>query len=199
MFLGIKVRRVRRADNLTAICELSHNPIDHHGHLRGYIYFIYGERDIPGRAVGKATGYGLHDRGVRARVPVRSRIFTSPYCPDRLWGSPSLQHNGCPGFIPWAKAAGAWSWNSLTSSAEVMSALIYTHTHTHIHTHARKVASSRPDEVNTFFSICLIIPAALNPEVYSACNRNEYQEQKNSVSGEQSLVGVQGWQPYRHL
>jgi hypothetical protein len=33
------------------------------------------------------------------------------------------------------------------------------------------------------FSICLIIPASLGPGVYSASNRNEYQEQKN-VSGE---------------
>jgi hypothetical protein len=30
-----------------------------------------------------------------------------------------------------------------------------------------------------FFSIRLILPAALGPEVYSASNRNEYQKQKN--------------------
>jgi hypothetical protein len=41
---------------------------------------------------------------------------------------------------------------------------------------------SRPDEVN--FSIYLILPAALDPGVYSASNRNEYQKQKNNVSGE---------------
>jgi hypothetical protein len=34
------------------------------------------------------------------------------------------------------------------------------------------------------FSIYLILPAALGPGVYSASNRNEYQKQKNSVSGE---------------
>jgi hypothetical protein len=33
-------------------------------------------------------------------------------------------------------------------------------------------------------SIYLILPAALGPEVYSASKRNEYQKQKNSVSGE---------------
>jgi hypothetical protein len=33
------------------------------------------------------------------------------------------------------------------------------------------------------FSIYLSLPAALGPGVYSASNRNEYQEQKN-VSGE---------------
>jgi hypothetical protein len=34
------------------------------------------------------------------------------------------------------------------------------------------------------FSIDLILPAALGPGVYSASNRNEYQKQKNDVSGE---------------
>jgi hypothetical protein len=38
----------------------------------------------------------------------------------------------------------------------------------------------RPDEVNDFFfSIYLILPAALGPGVHSACNRNEYQKEKN--------------------
>jgi hypothetical protein len=31
-----------------------------------------------------ATGYGLDDRGVRVRVPVGVRIFTSPSRSDRL-------------------------------------------------------------------------------------------------------------------
>jgi hypothetical protein len=37
--------------------------------------------------------------------------------------------------------------------------------------------------MNFFFSIYLILPAALGPEVKSASNRNEYQKQKNNVSG----------------
>jgi hypothetical protein len=41
---------------------------------------------------------------------------------------------------------------------------------------------SIPDEVN--FSFYLILPAALGPGVYSASNINEYQKQKNDVSGE---------------
>jgi hypothetical protein len=40
------------------------------------------------------------------------------------------------------------------------------------------VAGSRPDEV--IFSIYLILLAALGPGVHSACNRNEYQIQKNN-------------------
>jgi hypothetical protein len=44
---------------------------------------------------------------------------------------------------------------------------------------SRKVAGSRPVEVNEFFSVYLILPAALGPGVYSASNRNEYQQQKD--------------------
>jgi hypothetical protein len=46
------------------------------------------------------------------------------------------------------------------------------------------VADSRPDEVNEFVSIYLILPAAQGPGVYSASNRNEYQKQKINASGE---------------
>jgi hypothetical protein len=42
---------------------------------------------------------------------------------------------------------------------------------------------SRPDEVNEFFSIYLILPAALGPGVYSACNIKQ-KNQKDNVSRE---------------
>jgi hypothetical protein len=35
----------------------------------------------------------------------------------------------------------------------------------------------RPDQVNEFFQIYLILPAALGPGVPSASNRNDYQKQ----------------------
>jgi hypothetical protein len=38
--------------------------------------------------------------------------------------------------------------------------------------------------VNGFFSIYLILPAALGLGVYSGANRNEYQKQENNVSVE---------------
>jgi hypothetical protein len=38
---------------------------------------------------------------------------------------------------------------------------------------AGRNSGSRPDGVNEFFSIYLILPAALGPGVYSASNRNE--------------------------
>jgi hypothetical protein len=46
--------------------------------------------------------------------------------------------------------------------------------------------------VNEFFSFYLILLAALGPGVYSASDRNEYQKQKNNISGEQSAAGYVG-------
>jgi hypothetical protein len=37
-------------------------------------------------AVGIATGFGLDDRVVGVRVPVGSRSFSFPRCPDWFWG-----------------------------------------------------------------------------------------------------------------
>jgi hypothetical protein len=45
-------------------------------------------------AVSIATGYGLDDRGVGVRVPVKAEIFNSPQRPDCLWGPHSLLSNG---------------------------------------------------------------------------------------------------------
>jgi hypothetical protein len=45
--------------------------------------------------------------------------------------------------------------------------------------------------VNEFFLlIYVILPAALGPEVYPASDRNEYQKQKNNVSGKYSTAGA---------
>jgi hypothetical protein len=51
-------------------------------------------------SVGIATGYGLDDRGVGVRVPVGSRIFSTPRLPDRLWGPPDLLSNGYRWLFP---------------------------------------------------------------------------------------------------
>jgi energy-converting hydrogenase Eha subunit F len=49
---------------------------------------------------------------------------------------------------------------------------------------SQKVSVSRPNEVNAFFSIYLILLAALGLGVHSASNRNEYWKQKNNASEE---------------
>jgi hypothetical protein len=41
-----------------------------------------------------------------------------------------------------------------------------------------------PMKCMNFFSIYLILPAALAPGVHSTPNRNEYKKQKKKVSGE---------------
>jgi hypothetical protein len=52
-------------------------------------------------SVGIATGYVLDDRGVGVRVPVGSRIFSSPRHPDWLWGPPILPCIGYQGLFLW--------------------------------------------------------------------------------------------------
>jgi hypothetical protein len=56
-------------------------------------------------SVGIATGYWLDDRGVGVRVPVGSRIYSSPCRPDRLWATSYSVSTGDS--FPWVKAAGA--------------------------------------------------------------------------------------------
>jgi hypothetical protein len=50
--------------------------------------------------VGIATGYGLDDRGIGVRVPVVSRIFSSPRRPDRLLDPFNLLYDGYRGLFP---------------------------------------------------------------------------------------------------
>jgi hypothetical protein len=52
-------------------------------------------------AVGIATGYGLDDREVGVRVPVGSRILSSPRRPDQLWEPTRLLSNGYWWLFPW--------------------------------------------------------------------------------------------------
>jgi hypothetical protein len=64
--------------------------------------------------VGIATSYWLDDRVVGVRVPVGSRIFTSPCRSERLWRPPNLLYKEYPVLFR-DKAAEAWCW-PLTSN-----------------------------------------------------------------------------------
>jgi hypothetical protein len=51
-------------------------------------------------AIGMATGYGLAGQGVGVRVPIGSKIFTSPRRPHQLWGPPNRLSNEYHGIFP---------------------------------------------------------------------------------------------------
>jgi hypothetical protein len=68
----------------------------------------------PGSSVGIVTGYGLGGLGVESR---RGRDFL--YCPDRLWGPPSLLYNGYRVFHEGSKQPGHYADPSQPSSAKV--------------------------------------------------------------------------------
>jgi hypothetical protein len=76
-------------------------------------------------AVGIATGYGLDDQGVGVRVPMRAKIFTFPYRPDRLW-SPLQWVLGA--LSPWIKRPRREADHSPPTSAEVRKTWVYTST-----------------------------------------------------------------------
>jgi hypothetical protein len=85
-----------------------------------------GSRDS---AVGIAIGYGLDDGVVGVRVPVGSRIFSSPHRPDRLRGPPSLLFNVYGGlFSRGVKRPGREADHSPPTSAEVKKTWMYTST-----------------------------------------------------------------------
>jgi hypothetical protein len=78
--------------------------------------------------IGIATGYGLDDRGVGVRVPVESRIFSSPRCPDRSGVRPTSYPMGTGGSFPRVKRLGREADHSPPTSAEVKKMWIYTST-----------------------------------------------------------------------
>jgi hypothetical protein len=76
-------------------------------------------------SVGIATGYRLDDRGVGVQVPIRSRIFSSPCRPDRLWGPPNLLSMIIGGSFHGVKRPRREADQSPPTSAEVKKTWIY--------------------------------------------------------------------------
>jgi hypothetical protein len=66
-----------------------------------------GSRD---RLADIATGYGLHDRGVGVRVPVRSRISLLHVVQTGSGTHPASYSMGTRGSFPGGKSAAAWNW-----------------------------------------------------------------------------------------
>jgi hypothetical protein len=54
---------------------------------------------------------------------------------------------------------------------------------------SQKVVISKPNDVNEFFSIYVILLDALCLGNYSVSNRNEYQKERNNFSGELTSAG----------
>jgi hypothetical protein len=83
----------------------------------------------PDSSVGIATGYGQDDREVGVRVPVGSRIFSSPRHPDRLWGPSNLLYPmGIGALSPEVKRQGREADHSPPAKAEAKKMWIYTST-----------------------------------------------------------------------
>jgi hypothetical protein len=84
-----------------------------------------GSRD---RVIAIATGYGMDDQGVGVRVPVGSRIFSSPRRPDRIWGPLNLLSNWYRGSFAGVQRPGCEAYNSPPASTEGKKMWIYTST-----------------------------------------------------------------------
>jgi hypothetical protein len=97
-----------------------------------YLYPLHERRDS---VVGIATTYGLDDREVGIRIPVGSRIFSSPRRPGRLWSPSSLLSNEYRGLFPRVlKWPGREAAHSPPASTQVKKMWIYTSTPPYVFT-----------------------------------------------------------------
>jgi hypothetical protein len=124
VLLGRHVCIYNSSDLAPKLASLTKPPLAH-GFHPSVIMVIHISAYIRSRnsVVGIATGYGLDDRGVGVRVPVRSRIFSSPQRPTQppiQWVPKALS--------PGVKRQGREADRSPPTSAEVKKMWIYTST-----------------------------------------------------------------------
>jgi hypothetical protein len=79
-----------------------------------------------GRAVSRATGYGLKDLGVGFRVPVGLIIFHVVKTGSGV--HPTSYPIGTGGIFPEGKAAEAWSWQLISNQCGVKKTRVYSST-----------------------------------------------------------------------
>jgi hypothetical protein len=96
--------------------------------LSTYISNLYIHQSPRDSIVGIATGYGLGERGVRVRVPVGSRIFTSPIMQTGFGAHPTSYTMGTGGSFPGLKRPGREADHSPPANAEIKKMWIYTST-----------------------------------------------------------------------
>jgi hypothetical protein len=76
-------------------------------------------------------GYGLENRQVGTRVPVRARLLSSPSHPDQFWKPPRLLSSGS---FSGGKWAGAWSWPLTSICCRDQGYMdLYSHSHVSLH------------------------------------------------------------------
>jgi hypothetical protein len=97
--------------------KLSRFSCQHPDAIRSQFISVLASRDS---TVGKATGYGMDDRGVEVRVPVGLRIFTSPSRPDF-----SEAHPDSYPMVPGVKRSGREADHSSPTSTEVKNTWVY--------------------------------------------------------------------------
>ena len=99
-------------------------------------------------AVGIAIRYGWAVRGSNSSDGKGLSVL--PTCPDRRWGPPSLQHNGCCGSFQGVKRLRFGDDHPPPSRAEVNNYGSYTSSHYSVSSFARRLLPSRLPHVSTY-------------------------------------------------